>query len=109
MSNSPATLQKGADMKKWKNENLIYTKGFSNPSSAHLYQNNFNNHPKLIKMYTEGTQCGGCSFFAPFNEDYSLCCYKKLEHFRETVFEHFTCLKCCYEGWETHRFNETQK
>ena len=88
------------------NKNKIITDDWSNPASGELYQDQWPDEPELGKQYKEGLQCGGCSFFAPFNSDWGLCCNSSSRHFRETVFEHFTCGNLVNEGWGSHSFME---
>ncbi|HBM15847.1 MAG TPA: hypothetical protein DD381_05845 [Lentisphaeria bacterium] len=83
------------------NTNKILTFGFSNRVTYWEYEK------KHAKYGWIEFQCGGCSFFAPFNCDYGLCCYTKSRFFKETVFEHFGCEKYIHEGWGKHSFNET--
>ena len=88
------------------NENKISTDRFSNPDTERIYRDGCIDDTQRHKNYVEGRQCGGCSFFAPFNADYGLCCNRKSAHFTETVFEHFTCPAYVYEGWGPHSFTE---
>lgn len=89
------------------NANLVTTKNWSNPASEALYKNHWPSEPELYKKYSEDCeQCGGCSFFAPFNSDWGLCCHSRSRHFTETVFEHFTCPVFVNEGWGMHSFSE---
>jgi hypothetical protein len=77
------------------NENRIVPNRFSNPESQNLYGGEWISN-----------QCGGCSFFAPFDDDWGLCCHKKSHHRFETVFEHFGCESYVDEGWGPHSFSE---
>lgn len=86
------------------NRNHIVTEGFSNSESDKLYRLNWPNEPEIAKAYREGQQCGGCTWFAPFNADYGLCCNREGRHSLETVFEHFTCPSYDGEGWGGHSF-----
>jgi hypothetical protein len=95
--------QKRADAS-WVNTNRIYTDGWSNKASYKLYSHGVPNEPHLGVAHQQGNQCGGCSFFAPFNEDYELCCHPTSRHHLETVFEHFTCPSYADEGWGPHSF-----
>jgi hypothetical protein len=88
------------------NKNTIITDDWSNPASGKLYQDQWPDEPELGKKYEDGQQCGGCAFFAPFNSDWGLCCHSSSRHFRETVFEHFTCGNLVNEGWGPHSFME---
>jgi hypothetical protein len=85
--------------------NSIKTDGFSNPESKVLYSDKWPNEPRIRALYEDGNQCGGCSFFAEFNEDYGLCCHKDSRHHLETVFEHFSCESHVNEGWGPHSFD----
>lgn len=87
------------------NQNAIITTDWSNPNSAELYTRGWPSEPELGKQYEEGNQCGGCSFFAPFNEDWGLCASRTSRHRLETVFEHFTCPAFVNEGWGPHSFS----
>ena len=78
------------------NTNRVATDGFSNPESERLFKD---------MQGRDGPQCGGCSFFAPFNLDYGMCCHAGSRHFLETVFEHFSCPALVYEGWGAHSFS----
>ena len=61
---------------KQENTNRITTDHFSNPTSATLYHTDWQDEPEIAEnIYGAGNQCGGCSFFAPFNEDWGLCCH----------------------------------
>lgn len=86
--------------------NRIKLDGFSNPESERLYKEQWPDDPALKEQYENGGQCGGCSFFAPLDSDWGLCLYKKSKHFRETVFEHFSCPTFVSGGWGAHSFNE---
>jgi len=90
------------------NANVLITKGFSNPLAEKAYRLRWPNDPSVAKAVAAGHQCGGCSFFAPFNEDWGLCCYGRSKHFSETVFEHFGCAQIQEEGWDAHSFTETR-
>ena len=86
--------------------NRISTDGFSNPASRWLYEKGWPGEPKLKEQHFLGHQCGGCSFFAPLNKDWGICCAPKSRHCLETVFEHFTCPTFLNEGWEAHSFSD---
>ncbi len=86
------------------NTNKITITGFSNPETKEIYEQNWNGDASLKQQYENGEQCGGCSFFAEFNEDYGLCCNKDSRQLTETVFEHFTCSAYAGEGWGPHSF-----
>jgi len=88
------------------NRNKIVLKGFSSPESDRMYTDQWPREPKCRKQYDQGLQCGGCSFYAQFDQDLGLCCHKKSRHFTETVFEHFTCPQFVLEGWGPHSFSE---
>ena len=89
------------------NKNIITEREFSNPELLMMYETHWPNDHGLYKRYEDGEQCGGRSFFAPLNTDYGICCHGKSRHFKETVFEHFTCPSIVNEGWGHHSFNET--
>lgn len=95
--------------KKLTSGNRISTNGFSNPSSKRLFDQEWPDEPAVRKQCLEGWQCGGCSFFAPLNHDWGICCYQKSRHYLETVFEHFTCPRFIGEGWGAHSFSEPEK
>jgi hypothetical protein len=87
------------------NQNRIITRAFSNPESEKKYHSLWEDEPDLRdNFYYKGRQCGGCSFYAVFDEDWGLCCHKKSRHHLETVFEHFTCPVQVNEGWDAHSF-----
>jgi hypothetical protein len=88
------------------NRNQIKSGGFSNPDSEALYDNKWPADYCSRNKYETGLQCGGCSFYAPINSDWGLCCHPKSRHRFETVFEHFTCPDHVNEGWEQHSFSE---
>lgn len=89
--------------------NHIVTSEWSCPESERLYSAQWDGDPDLIRQYELGEQCGGCSFFAPFNHDFGLCCHADSRHHLETVFEHFTCPSYCGEGWGPHSFTEDRE
>lgn len=89
------------------NTNKIITSGWSNLASGDLYQAQWPHEPELLRLYRDGAQCGGCSYFAPFNSDWGLCCHPTSRHHLETVFEHFTCPSYVAEGWGSHSFAES--
>ena len=80
------------------NANRIFTEGFSNPATSGLYHKRAPLDGRI--------QCGGCSFYAVFNSDWGLCCYRKSRFHLETVFEHFGCERHVSESWESHSFQE---
>lgn len=88
------------------NINRLVTDTWSNPCAETLYKSHWKEEPETFALYEDGRQCGGCSWFAPFNADWGLCCNGKSRHFKETVFEHFTCPKHREEGWGAHSFSE---
>jgi len=87
------------------NQNKIIMDKFSNPKTIKAYHEYESKRDEMdeSEIYY---QCGGCSFFAPFNSDWGLCCYHKSDHHLETVFEHFTCSHHVDENWESHSFME---
>jgi hypothetical protein len=87
------------------NQNRIITDGFSNQESLRMYREQWPREPTTAEQHERGEQCGGCSFFAPFNKDWGLCCNVQSRHHLETVFEHFTCPAIVEEGWGPHSFN----
>jgi hypothetical protein len=86
--------------------NRISTDGFSNPASRRLCEKDWPGEPKLKEQYFQGLQCGGCSYFAPLNSDWGICCAPKSRHRLETVIEHFTCPTFQKEGWDAHSFRD---
>ncbi len=88
------------------NQNHITTTNWSNKDSEIKYREHWPGEPAVFEKYENGFQCGGCSFFAPFNLDWGLCCHAASRHHLETVFEHFTCPAYVDEGWGPHSFNE---
>ena len=91
------------------NKNKIVTTDWSNVGSRLMYQKQWPDDPACQEKYEAGEQCDGCSFFAPFNADWGLCCHQKSRHYLETVFEHFTCPNYINEGWGPHSFTERQE
>jgi hypothetical protein len=92
------------------NRNVVLRNSWSNASSQQLYSDRWPTEPAVRARYERGEQCGGCSFFAPFNYDWGLCCHPASRHLTETVFEHFTCLEYEQEGWGPHSFkNRAQR
>ncbi len=91
------------------NTNIIKTDGFSCPESEALFNSGFSSDPEARRVHEAGGQCGACSFFAPFNDDYGLCCHHASRHLTETVFEHFTCPSFVDEGWGVHSFSSRQE
>lgn len=86
--------------------NQITTTDWTNPDSKAIYLAEWPLEPECKRLYRDGKQCGGCSFFAPFNSDWGLCCHNKSRHYLETVIEHFTCPTYVDEGWGPHAFIE---
>ncbi|MCX6984375.1 MAG: hypothetical protein NT118_06420 [Lentisphaerae bacterium] len=92
------------------NKNAIFTKGFSNPDSEALYKEGWPGEPLVAALFHQGWQCGGCDFFALFNEDYGLCFNSKSRHHTETVFEHFTCREIARTEWDIpHGLGQSKK
>jgi hypothetical protein len=87
------------------NENTIITDRWSSPVAKQLYEANWPDEPVCQAQHEEGRQCGGCSFYAPFNVDWGLCCHDGSRHHLQTVFEHFTCPNQVNEDWGPHSFN----
>jgi len=86
-------------------KNRITTDAFTDPDAEQAYRAGWPDDPDLADQHFQGDQCGGCSFFAPFNGDYGLCCDTESRHHLETVFEHFTCPGFVGEGWGPHSFS----
>lgn len=99
-----STSHAGDPSRAFKNQNRIFTDGFSNRASEKLYRLGWPDEPAVKALYEGGLQCGGCAFFAPFNADWGLCCHAASRHHLETVFEHFTCPHHVDDGWESHSF-----
>lgn len=91
------------------NINQIITTGWSNPETQRIYESNWAAEPALYDQFENGDQCGGCSFFAVFNQDWGLCCHAKSRHHLETVFEHYTCPAYVKECWGPHSFTEDRE
>ena len=91
------------------NSNMVHTDSFSNQAAYKMCHTDWPNDPISRKLYHDGFQCGGCSFYAVFNKDWGLCCHHKSLHFTETVFEHFTCAVHVAEGWSHHSFSEKRE
>ena len=88
------------------NRNRLVLLGFSNSATEKLYRLNWPGEADVRALHADGRQCGGCSFFAPFDSDWGLCCQRRSRHFTETVFEHFACRETVQEGWGGHSFAE---
>ena len=91
------------------NRNVIFSDHWSNPETRKLFDAKWPDEPECRKRHENGDQCGGCSFFAPFDEDFGLCVHRKSRHHLETVFEHFTCPNYVPEGWGPHGFSESKE
>src|SRR6476661_4382550 len=91
------------------NRNVIVTNEFSNPASQQMYKAGWPDEPATKALYKDGSQCGGCSFYAKFNSDWGLCAHAASRHHLETVFEHFTCPNHVNEGWGPHSFTESRQ
>ncbi len=87
------------------NINRIITADFSNPDAKRMCELSWPDEPILKQRCESGEQCGACSYFAPLNADWGICCQSKSRHCLETVFEHFTCLDYRGEGWGSHSFS----
>jgi hypothetical protein len=88
--------------------NVIKERGFSNPDAERRYTERYAGEPEMERMVEECRQCGGCSFFAPLNADYGVCCHGESRHFKETMFEHAGCPAHVNESWGSHSFCETR-
>ena len=88
------------------NKNRIIANNFSSPDTKRMYDLQWPDEPLLRQNYQEGHQCGACSYFAPLNEDWGICCHPKSRHCLETIFEHFTCAEYAGEGWGPHSFSK---
>lgn len=86
--------------------NSIEETNWSNPESQRRFMDRWPGEPEVLSRYEQGNQCGACSFFAPLNADFGLCLRSKSRHFKETVFEHFTCASQVREGWGPHSFSD---
>jgi hypothetical protein len=91
------------------NENRVRTDAFSNRASYEMYVQHWPDDPKTRNLADNGFQCLTCSFYAPFNMDWGLCCHRKSRHFTETVWEHFTCPVHVSEGSGAHSFTEDRE
>ncbi len=87
------------------NLNTIKTDGFSSLEAQALFHSGFAADADARRVHEQGGQCGGRSFYAPFNDDFGLCCHRASRHVTETVFEHFTCSSFVDEGWGVHSFS----
>ncbi len=88
------------------NRNHIILGTFSNADSQQRYLAGWPTERAVKANYDSGMQCGACSFFAPFDSDWGLCCHRESRHFTETTFEHFTCPHHDNEGWCAHSFQD---
>lgn len=91
------------------NTNHIAEGQFSNSASEALYRDDWKGEPRVKRLYEDGAQCGGCSYFAELNNDWGICCHRRGRHRLETVFEHFTCPAYVAEGWGPHSFSDTTR
>jgi len=67
------------------NQNHIATHHWSNPASELLYRVGWPDEPDCKAQHEQGRQCGGCSFFAAFNQEWGLCTHASSRHHLETV------------------------
>lgn len=92
------------------NRNRIVTDTWSSPASMRLYRERWPQEPQLRERAEErGEECGACSFFAPLNGEWGLCCHPRSRHFRETLFERFTCPAYVGECRGSHSFTEVRE
>jgi hypothetical protein len=85
------------------NKNQITIGKFSNETTEHEHRQ------KTAGDKWIEDQCGRCSFFAPLNQDWGLCCFNKSKYFTETINKHFGCERHIEEGWQAHSFQERKK
>jgi hypothetical protein len=88
------------------NCNTIVTTEFSSLISQQMYRAGWPDEPATRELHAAGRQCGGCSYYAPFDTDWGLCTHPGSRHRLETVFEHFTCPAHVDEGWGPHSFTD---
>ena len=77
----------------YKNRNQILTDQFSSRAAQKMYHNKWAGEPKVRDLYSKGQQCCSCKSYRDFDEDWGLCANRQSRHFKETIFEHFTCEK----------------
>jgi hypothetical protein len=72
-------------------KNQIELEDWSEKVSLNLFLERWKGNEITQDLYKRGYQCVNCYGYRQFNDDWGLCVNPKSFHFKETIFEHFTC------------------
>lgn len=78
------------------NTNQFVSDNWSNPAAEDLFKQQWGGKTKIKKLHKAGNTCQKCAHYKALNENWGLCFQQESNHYLETIFKDFTCLR--FEG-----------